>query len=203
MDDLKTHLQDISEIRSLMAKSAKFLSLSGLSGVSAGVCALIGAAAAWNYMGGVGDYHRGSLGSDYLNFFLLDAFLVLVGALASASFFSIRYARKKDLPIWNQTAKHMLLGLGIPLVTGGIFCLIMLWHGLWMWVAPTTLIFYGLALLNAGKFTVNEVQWLGITEVVLGLIGAYFTGWGLYLWALGFGVIHVVYGALMYLKYER
>ncbi|MGE5429024.1 MAG: hypothetical protein ACM3O8_14110, partial [Methylococcaceae bacterium] len=65
------------------------------------------------------------------------------------------------------------------------------------------LIFYGLALVNAGKFTLSEVHYLGITEIVLGLMAAVFINWGLLFWALGFGVMHIVYGMMMYYKYER
>ena len=39
--------EDLQAIREIMERSSKFLSLSGLSGIFAGVCALIGAAIAW------------------------------------------------------------------------------------------------------------------------------------------------------------
>ena len=70
-------------------------------------------------------------------------------------------------------------------------------------VAPTTLLFYGLALYNAGKYTLDEIRYLGVSEIILGLLGCIFIGYGLMFWALGFGVLHIVYGFMMWWKYER
>ena len=204
MDEIKDHLKDISEIRGLMERSSKFLSLSGLSGVSAGICALIGAAIAWSKLGG---YYipglRGELSLDFMLFFLLDAGIVLVAALGTAIFFSTRMARKKGYPVWNGTARQMILSMMIPLGAGGVFALIQLSHGVFGWLAATTLIFYGLALLNGSKYTLPEIRLLGLSEIFLGLICAYFIGYGFIFWILGFGVLHIVYGIVMYLKYEK
>lgn len=206
MEEIKDHLRDIREIRSLMEQNTKFLSLSGLSGVAAGICALIGAFAAWLYLGqhfdyifGVGRVHRGDV-----NLFLaVDVLLVLVCALGSAAFFSRRLALKKGLEVWNKTALNLLWHLAIPVGAGAIFCLIQLYHGLVFWIPATMLLFYGMALLNASKFTLPEMRYLGISELVLGLACAVWFQYGLIFWAVGFGVLHIVYGLVMYYKYEQ
>jgi len=64
------------------------------------------------------------------------------------------------------------------------------------------LIFYGLALVDAGKFTYGEVFYLGILEIITGLVSAFFPSLGLFFWIFGFGVLHVIYGLVMYRKYE-
>ena len=206
MDNIQDHLRDISEIRSMMEQNSKFLSLSGLAGVSAGVIALGGAVAAWLHMGQAVNYipvvMRGNL-RETLIFFAIDALLVLVLAIGAAAFFSIRMAKKRDFPIWNSTAKNTLLALMIPLVAGGLFCLIQLSYYSVIWIPSTMLLFYGMALLNASKFTMPEIRYLAVTEIVLGLLCAIWVGNGLIFWALGFGVMHIVYGAVMYYKYER
>jgi hypothetical protein len=69
-------------------------------------------------------------------------------------------------------------------------------------VAPLTLIFYGLALVNASKYTLSEVRWLGLTQILLGLAAAHFIGYGLVFWALGFGLVHILYGLVMHYKYK-
>jgi hypothetical protein len=96
----------------------------------------------------------------------------------------------------------MIINLSIPLVAGGLYCLILLNYGWFGMIAPTTLIFYGLALLNASKYTLEEIRWLGISEIVLGLIGCFFIGYGITLWVLGFGILHIIYGLVMYVRYE-
>ena len=93
--------------------------------------------------------------------------------------------------------------MAVPLAAGGIFCLALLVHGLPALVAPATLVFYGLALINASKFTLDEVRWLGLSELVVGLFAVFVPGHGLLCWSLGFGVLHIGYGTYMYLRYER
>lgn len=189
-----------------MEQNTKFLSLSGLSGISAGLVALLGAAAAWWKLGQSTDYLTPLKRQDYpelLAFLALDAVLVLVVALGLAAFFSVRMGRRNGIPIWNRTAQHVLLNLAVPLAAGGLFCLAMVLHGSAIWVAATMLLFYGLALLNASKYTQPEIRYLGYSEIGLGLLCAVWTGHGLIFWALGFGVLHIVYGAVMYYKYER
>jgi hypothetical protein len=108
------------------------------------------------------------------------------------------------LKVWDKTTERMLINLLLPLVAGGIFCLILIfkWQLIGL-VAPVTLLFYGMALINASKYTFHDIRYLGVSEVILGLIGTYFIGYGLLIWAIGFGILHIVYGLLMYYKYER
>lgn len=213
MEDHKAHLEQLSEIRSLMDRSSRFLSLSGLSGVFAGIFALIGAGVAYFYLavdGGQRHYYEylidGSTGEyamDFVTFFFLDACSVLLLSLIAGVIFTARRAKKKGQTIWDPVALRMLANLAIPLVAGGIFCFILLFHGAVGLIAPCTLIFYGLALLNASKYTLNDIRWLGISEIILGLASAWFIGYGLIFWAIGFGVLHIIYGSVMYFKYER
>ena len=208
MDKLDHHLKDIAEIRSLMERSSKFLSLSGLSGVSAGIVGVIGAAVAHRYLTEKGAYlHNGSSGSvqdkDLLTFLFVDAGIVLVVAVGLAILFSTRMARKNGLPVWNRAAKYLLTNLLIPLITGGVFCLILVSHGFFLLIAPSTLIFYGLALLNVSKVTVNEIRYLGLMEIVLGLMASVWVWQALWFWAIGFGVLHIVYGIVLYYKYAQ
>jgi len=97
----------------------------------------------------------------------------------------------------------LIINFGIPLVTGGIFALLLLEKGLYEIIAPITLLFYGLGCVNASKHTFRDVRYLGITLILIGLIATYFEGYGLVFWALGFGVCHIIYGSMMYFKYDR
>ena len=209
MDSSNQPLETLTEIRDLMQRSSKFLSLSGLSGVSAGIVALVGAlvaylrlktdALSYESTSQLSELTRGEM----MRFVLIDGTIVLVVALTLGMFFTIRKAQKVGQPIWNSTSKRLIVSLIIPLVTGGIFCLAMFYRGI-LWVSfPATLIFYGLALLNASKYTVRDLEYLGISEVVLGLISLFLTGYNLLVWAIGFGVLNIIYGTVMYFKYDR
>ncbi|RZJ63227.1 MAG: hypothetical protein EOO50_17370 [Flavobacterium sp.] len=186
----------------MMNRSTQFLSLSGLAGVMAGIYALIGA---W-FAARILDQHRGyyvTLESTTFKAIVAIAIIVLVLSIITALILSGFKAKKRNENLWNSSSKRLIANFLIPLGTGGIFTLILLRHEVYGLIAPVTLIFYGLACVNASKYTLRDVRYLGITVVILGLICTEFSGNGLLFWALGFGVSHIIYGAIMYVKYER
>ena len=197
--------EDLREIRDIMDRSSRFLSLSGLSGIAAGSIALIGAFLAyrWIYSGTAEhsyaqlDIHGATRGK-----LLLLAGITLVLAIGSVIFFTTRETRQKGQKIWDRQTQRLLGSLSIPLFSGGIICLILLFQGLAGLVAPLTLVFYGLALVNAGKYTIREIHSLGLLEIGLGLAACYFTGYGLLFWAFGFGLLHIAYGVFVHYKYQ-
>lgn len=213
--NIEQKLNDISEIKTMMEKSSKFLSLSGLSGVVAGCIALMGAIIVYVKFESVYSVRYGlsasKLGgnypfadvSEFVVFSFITGFVVLVLALLSGFYFTYRKAKKQGLSLSRTVTKHLLTNLAIPLVAGGLLSLILAYHHVFYLIAPVTLIFYGLALVNASKFTLGDIRYLGILEILLGLTSAIFVGYTLIFWAFGFGVLHIVYGISMYLKYDR
>ena len=201
------YIQDIADIKNMMERSSRFISLSGLSGVLAGGYAIIGAYLAWGILYQFDSYFSREFVTYLPKIAILK--LMVVGAsvlglsLLSGMILTQRMAKKQGRAIWDKTAKQLIISLAIPLVTGGLFLLILLFKGLIGIIAPGTLIFYGLALINASKYTVKDVRVLGISEVIVGLAATYFIGYGLFFWAFGFGLLHIIYGIWMYLKYEK
>lgn len=209
MNSPEEQLNTLKDIRNMMDRSSRFISLSGLSGVFAGAIALIGAYFAndeINKFINKRGYGYGVDGEMDLEFNLIKLGLfVLVIALAGGVLFTYRKSQKNNLPIWDKTSKSLLINLFIPLFTGGLFIIALLINhpNTYSIIAPSCLIFYGLALINASKFTYSDIRYLGFCEVILGLICMFYLGYGLIFWALGFGILHIVYGLLMYFKYER
>jgi len=207
MESSKQYLEDITEIKSMMERSSRFISLSGISGIFAGIYALIGAGLVYNRMyASTGDLYQRTYINSYesdLSFMIIVAVTVLVLALITGVFFTTRKARKQKLKTWDNTTKRLLVNLMIPLIAGGLICLMLLKGHYYTLVAPATLIFYGLALINASHHTYRDIRYLGMSELALGLIACSFIGYGLLFWAIGFGVLHIIYGTMMYLKYER
>ncbi|MFD2245551.1 hypothetical protein [Pontibacter ruber] len=207
MNQQHDQLEALHEIRNIMDRSSRFISLSGLSGIAAGVSALTGAAVVkWHFVQyNIRYNHDYSTALTWTNiqFMLAVALGVLILAFGSASYFTARRARKNNLRIWDSKSQRLLLNLAIPLAAGGIFCAILLYHGILYLVAPAMLVFYGLALINGSKYTFGDIRYLGICEIILGLASGIFIGYGLLSWTIGFGVLHIVYGTLMYFKYER
>jgi uncharacterized membrane protein YidH (DUF202 family) len=208
MKDKQDYIRDIAEVRSMMERSSKFLSLSGFAGIMAGIYALGGAYIAYKVFDfhpdslGYGTSESGDLSNDMFNVMLL-ALAVLALALGTAIFLSHRNASKRGEKLWNGATRLVMYNMAVPLVAGGLLILILIMKGLVGLLAPCSLVFYGLALYSAGNFTYREVRSLGLLQILFGLLGAYFIGYGLVFWALGFGVTHIVYGIYMHYRYER
>ena len=203
MEQNQNYKEDLSEIRNIMEKSSRFISLSGASGIIIGIYAIVGTYFIYRlgYLSESFTY-EGDLNTIQSKGFISVGLTVLVLALGSAIALSYKKAKRMNLPLWDHTAKRLIISLLIPLVAGGLFILILLSQGEIKLLAPLTLIFYGLALVNASKYTYNDLKVLGITEVILGLLGSYFIEYGLVFWTIGFGIAHIVYGVWMYYKYE-
>ena len=193
-----SHSDDLKTIRKIMEESSRFLSLNGLSGVFAGVFALAGFTIAYILI------RNAELQKAYnLDLILfVDALAVLALTLASGVYLSYRKAIRTGAKIWTGTTRRMLLNLLIPLISGAVFILFFYLNGDYYYIIPAMLIFYGLALVSAGKFTFGEIQYLGIFEVVTGFFAALFPDYAMFAWAFGFGLLHILYGLIMHRKYR-
>jgi ABC-type microcin C transport system permease subunit YejB len=200
--EAKDYLKDIQDIKSMMAQSSQFISLSGLSGILAGIYALVGAYFAYFIIENDHSYYI-TLESTTFKLIVAIALLVLLLSIVTAYLLTIRKAKKMGEKVWNSTSKRLIINFCIPLITGGIFTLLLLKNGYYGLIAPITLIFYGMACVNASKYTLRDVRYLGITQIILGLIATEFSGYGLYFWVLGFGICHILYGSIMHYKYDR
>ncbi|MFZ6052930.1 hypothetical protein [Halocola ammonii] len=211
--DKSNELEKLDEIRTLMMRSSRFISLSGLSGVVAGLTALLGAAAAYFYLDmakpllsqrySIVDSSGINWTSDALWFCLIDAALVLLISLTAGMYLTRKKAKKDGQQLLGGPAKRLAVSLLIPLAAGGAFCMILLYHGWVGLIAPSMLIFYGLALVSGSHYTLNEVRYLGILEIILGIAATAVIGYGLLFWAIGFGVLHILYGIVMYVRHEQ
>lgn len=205
-------LETLKEIRSLMERSSRFLSLSGLSGVIAGLAAISGIVAAYLFLGlrpDVPGYYRlallenGEPNWEVCTFLAADLILVLIISLLGASLMTLKKARQEGQPVWDASAKRLFYNLIIPIGIGGLFCLILLYHGQIAWIAPATLVFYGLALIHVSKYSLDHIRYVGFIQAIVGLLAGFFLDYGLLFWVFGFGFVHIVYGILMYFKYEK
>ena len=216
MDKQQESLEALQDIKRIMERSSRFISLSGWSGIAAGLCALVGA---WLAVGRMSVYkmtdrltdtgsyrshtYRSEFRSELEYQLLYIAAGVLAAAVVLAFLFTYIRSKKNNLPIWNKTAKRLLWNTLAPLVVGSIVILKLADTGYYLLVAPLCLVFYGLALVNGSKYTLGEVKYLGYGQILLGLVNLWIPGYGLIFWAAGFGGLHILYGIIMWWKYER
>jgi hypothetical protein len=214
MNNIKEPINTLEDIKQMMERSSRFISLSGWSGIAAGICALVGAYYGHNALRK--NYYSVSTSNqfedNYFPFLLKQLFndrlfhialITFIAAFTSAFAFTYMRSRKNNIPIWSKTSRRLMLNVCIPLVVGGIYLIKLVESGTYGLIAPGCLIFYGLALINGSKYTLGEIRYLGYCQILLGIISCWFIGWGLYFWAIGFGVLHIIYGTVMWYKYER
>lgn len=196
------YLKDINEIKNLMNRSSRFISLSGLSGIFAGTYAIIGAAIAYVYLF---PKHGEFLTLHSWNFKMLLVLLasIFVLSVVTAYLLTTRRAKSNNEKIWDATTRRLLFNFLIPLVTGGIYIIIKLNSQHYGLTASLMLIFYGLALVNASKYTIGNVKYLGYAQIIIGLICAALPGYGFWFWLLGFGLFHIIYGSAMYVQERK
>lgn len=201
----KKYIEDLKEIKDIMNRSSRFISLSGLSGVSIGIIAIAGAYLAYQTVfKGQNLLTDGSVAisiEQTWQLLIIASGTFILSAIA-AIFFTTRKTKKRNQPIWDHQTKRLLINLSIPLITGGVLCIILLVKGFLGLLAPLSLIFYGLSLVNGSKYTLGEIRTLGLIEIALGLIAIQFIEYGLIFWAMGFGVLHIVYGIIIQRKYK-
>ena len=202
METNKQELETLQDIRKMMERSSRFISLSGWSGVAAGTCALIGAFFAHRVITS-SEYTQEHLMLSQVKTLLLIAILTFISAFVSAFFFTYIRSKRNNIPIWGITAKRLMWNVAVPMVAGGAIILKMMDLGINGLIAPACLIIYGISLFSASKQTLDEIKYLGYTEIILGIISLCYIGYGLIFWAVGFGVMHIIYGVYMWIKYER
>ena len=210
METNQSSAEELKTIRKMMEESTKFLSLSGLSGLFPGLFAIAGAVVVWFMVLDSGNISYAEASESIAGKSLTEikiqlvivAMSVLLLSLASAFYFSYRNAKQTGRSMFTPVARRLLVSLLIPLAAGGLLAIILLVQNQIQLIIPVFLIFYGLSLVNAGKFTYNEIFYLGILEIITGLISTVFPAQGRLFWVVGFGILHIVYGIMMYRKYE-
>jgi len=211
MQETQPPLQTLQDIRRMMERSSRFISLSGWSGICAGVCALAGAIVAYLRISQYnvrstpeyGDIAESVVSMRLLSDLIWIATIVFIAAFSSAFLFTYQRSKKNNTPIWDPVSRRLIWNTAIPMAVGAVCILRLLQVGMFELVAPMSLIFYGLALLNGSKYTLGEIRYLAFGQLILGVINLWLTHYSLLFWALGFGVLHIIYGALMWWKYER
>lgn len=199
--DQNSYLSQLKEIQVMMKKSSRFLSLSGVAGICAGVFALIGVGTVY-YLRNTFDYPL-EFNSWSFRTLVLIAVLVLSTSLLVGFLLAKRKSKKLGERVWNPISKQFVFAFGMPLITGGLFTVLLIANRQFFYVSPSTLVFYGLGLTAASNYTYSSIRYLGISFILLGLLNLCFLGYGLYFWATGFGLAHIVYGTIMHFYIER
>lgn len=202
------YLSDLQAIRSMMQRSSKFLSLSGWSGVMAGIYGLLAAYLAQQYL----QFDAAAMEAAGLTgveaFAALSGMMALAGcllvlSLGTAAWMARRKAQKQGESVWTTASRRLLADLAVPLFTGGFLLLGLAWMGYHSLLLPTSLLFYGITLYQAGPVTYTALRILGLLNLALGFLALLMPENALLFWAAGFGLLHIVYGLFIHFRYEK
>ncbi len=212
MNKQQDQLDAIQDIKRLMERSSRFSALSGLSGVVVGLFALLSVLVSYNILG-ISPFDsvsyldmlapNGVINHELFNLIVINMGITLLISFLTAIWLSNKNATRKGEKTWDLSAKRMMINFSIPMLAGASYCGILFMHNHLELIIPATLLFYGLALLNASKYTVVDIRYLGVLLVILGLIASYYVEQAFLFWGIGFGVMHIIYGSFMYFKYEK
>jgi len=206
MEKHEEQLAAIQEMRKMMDQATRFKSISGISGMLAGILAIV-CVAIVSYLSNTNPVQAGALETilDSANDgMVLIAFGILfMLAVGIGIMLALRNARARGMSAWENAAKRLMFHLAIPVVVGGVFSILLYRIGYPLLVAPVTLLFYGMGLLQGSKFTLDAVRTVGLIQLALGLLATAFLTYGLLIWTLGFGLVHILFGFIIYVKYER
>ena len=193
--------QTLNEIKDLMDRSKKFLSLSGGTAILIGIYACITATAAFFILSDGQAFHWDNFPKIlthtpyHLRVLGGLAALLVVASIATAIGMSWLQARKNGRRlVFDAPARRLVGSFALPLVTGGLLCLSLFYRGHYGLTSSIMLLFYGLALVSAASHTYSSVRYLGYAQIVLGLIDSCMEGYGIVFWFVGFGLLHIAYG---------
>ena len=199
-------LQELLHIKKMMERSTKFSSVSGMSSVAAGICALLGI---WLVVRSIAEWKAshiqdpGAPIEDLATRLLVIAVTTFAAALISSFIFVYLRCKKLDIPVLGMSARRVIINMAIPLVMGSLFIFRLATSGDYKLIPPACLIFYGLALINASKYTLDEIRYLGFAELLIGILNLWILGYGLIFWGIGFGLMHIIWGVIIWWKYEK
>lgn len=200
----ENYLSELKEIRQMMEQSSRFLTLSGLAGVLIGLYALIGSFIMYQVLSEKAEsVFSVSLGSLNRSLTVQIFSIILVLSLITIFYLTAKRVRRSGKKFWNPGTRLMVISLVIPLLTGGILIIVFVTQSMLHLLPALSLVFYGLALVNAAKFTRHEIFYMGLLQISLGIFASIVPNLGLLFWAFGFGLLHVIYGTVMYIRYEH
>jgi len=173
--------ENLRYIRDTMERSAAFTAVSGWGYVVLGITAI---GAAWLAA-------RQGSSFAWLRVWLGEALLAIAIGLLSCTW----KANRRGLPLFSGPARKVALSLAPPLVAGAFLTFLLFRSGMETALPPLWLLLYGAGIMTGGAFSVPIVPVMGFCFMLLGgLVVLAPVAWGNLCLALGFGVLHIVFG---------
>jgi len=180
-------IEDLSFIRRTMEASGTFTAVSGAGVMGMGVLALLAAA----YTSRL-PFPEAGLG-------------VWAGAAALSAVVSgyaiVRKARHRRESALSGPGRKFVLNFMPSIAAGAALTVALLLAGLPDLLPGTWLLLYGTGVVTGGAFSVRVIPAMGLAFMALGILGLAVPEWGQTLMAVGFGGLHLAFGAIIARRY--
>ncbi len=181
-------IENLRFIRETMERSASFTAVPGWGGVAVGLSAVAASVIAGQQL----EEHA------WLSVWLAEGVL----AFAVGAWAAMRKARAADLPIWTGAARKFALSLLPPVAAGALLTAALEAGGLHRFLPGLWLVTYGAGVVTAGAFSVRVVPLMGLCFMLAGAAALFSpAAWGNVILGLGFGGLHIVFGAIIARRY--
>ena len=186
---MHTHAMDnLRFIRSAMESSASFTSVPGLGGVVVGLTGLFAGVLAG----------LPALASHWLTIWVIAATIALI----QGGLFMAKKARGQGVSLSRGVGRRFFFSVTPPLVAAAVLTVVLDGTSASGFIPGLWLVMYGSAVISGGTYSVRPVPVMGICFMALGLVAlvAPWT-WANSLLTLGFGGLHIVFGAIIARRY--
>jgi hypothetical protein len=181
-------LDDLRFIRETMEHATAFTAVSGWGQIATGVTALAAAAIT----------RTRPLGPSWLAVWLGAAAVAIATGITS----SVWKGRRIGEPFIMAPLRKFVLGFAPPVAAGVVLTFYLARLGLYPLLPATWLLLYGAGVTTGGMFSVRSVPVMGICFMTLGCVAVLApAAWSGALLVAGFGVLPIVFGALIAWRY--
>jgi len=190
-------MDNLRYIREAMERSSSFTAVPGWGGVLIGATALIAAALAeWmesiDRLAGL----RGGRGWMLVWGWELPLALMIGGVAMK------RKARAANVKLLTGPGRKFVLSLAPPLVAGALISVALVRIGSFDVLPGVWLLLYGVGVVAGGAFSVRVVPVMGMFFMGLGTLTLFAPpAFGRLMMAVGFGVVHIVFGLIIARRY--
>ena len=188
----------MQEVQRIVERTTLYTLLPGWQAIIGGVLALVGCGVSWSMMGSL-DFqrlHDLSVGNQ-VTFCIVWAIIVVVAITQDVVITAVA-ARKQGISPMARPARFAALSLTPSVFVAVVLTVKVLLDGHLQYVAPAWIMCYGTGVYSAGLFSVRLPRLLGMAFIAIGTIGLLlFPDYGVVLVAVSFGLLHVVFGAVV------
>ena len=181
-------MDNLRYIRETMERATPFTGISGLGEMAIGFTALVACLIA----------ARQPTFNLWLAVWLAEALISLLIAGWSMD----RKARAVQMPLFSGSGRKAVFSLAPPVIAGGLLTIVLVRAGLPNAIPGVWLLLYGTGVITGGMFSVRAVPVMGLCFMLLGATALFsppaFANWFM---AVGFGGLHVLFGAIIVRKY--